>query len=276
MTTIVVGTDGSGGSVAALSWAVHQAQLTGTPVHLISAWTVPPVATFSLPPSTLDEFRQVAEASVERTMSAVPTLGVEVTGEVIEGPAADVLCQAVGPDDLLVVGTRGAGGFERLLLGSVTRAVLHHTHAPTVVVRAGMPFAQEGHDHTVVVGVDAATSSRRALVAAVEAARQRGAACIAVHACQLGIAAGSLVAAHAAAAMTEAAEQQLASRIDDVETEVKVEGRAVMGPPAATLLELSTGADLLVVGRRTHGWLGSVAVACAEHAACPVLVMPPG
>jgi nucleotide-binding universal stress UspA family protein len=69
--------------------------------------------------------------------AVLPTPGaVAITSEVIEGPATRVLLETAGPDDLLVVGSRGRGGFADLVLGSVATQCAMHSRGPVVVVRA--------------------------------------------------------------------------------------------------------------------------------------------
>jgi nucleotide-binding universal stress UspA family protein len=75
--------------------------------------------------------------------------------------------------------------------------------------------------------------------------------------------------------MVEAGGQILGAAVERARTtEVDVQSTAVLGSPAAVLCDAADEAQLLVLGRRSHGILGSVAEACAAHAACPVLVLP--
>jgi nucleotide-binding universal stress UspA family protein len=81
-----------------------------------------------------DEFRKLAEASLEETVAKVGTAGVSVTPILREGQPADILCAEAAEADLLVVGSRGLGGFRGLLIGSVSQQVVHHAPCPVVVL----------------------------------------------------------------------------------------------------------------------------------------------
>jgi nucleotide-binding universal stress UspA family protein len=142
MPGIVVGVDGSGASQQALEWAVkHAAQdhvpLTVLAVHEVaeSWWTG---ASVSYPQDRADEER-ARQAVQEELNKVLGKLGDDkpesVTVRVVSGQAASVLIEASGNADLVVVGSRGAGGFPHLRLGSVTTKVVSHAECPVVVVR---------------------------------------------------------------------------------------------------------------------------------------------
>jgi nucleotide-binding universal stress UspA family protein len=141
----------------------------------------------------------------------------------------------------------------------------------------------------IVVGVDHSDGAKAALVFAHEEARLRKATLRAVHAWQFGYvgytgfegtvptAGGDISELRAAAAA--ALDETLRETLPDSEG-VNVEQRVVEGTPAAVLVDESRGADLLVVGSRGHGGfaqllLGSVSQQCAQHAACPVVIVRP-
>jgi nucleotide-binding universal stress UspA family protein len=139
---IVVGVDGSNHSKEALRWAVRQATLVGGRVHAVMSWewsTNP----FSLGGDTVVGGRQPLspeETSRVKLIDVVTeTIGesppVPVHSRMVQGPAAKVLVEASGAADLLVVGTRGYGGFKGALLGSVSQQVTQHAHCSVVVVR---------------------------------------------------------------------------------------------------------------------------------------------
>ena len=138
MSTIVVGVDGSSGAEGALRFAVEEARLRGATLRLVTAWHVPPMAYSGgyVAPFDRGEFEQNAAAVGEKALAAVreqtPDLEVQcVTGE---GQAAHVLLEEAKDADLLVVGTRGHGGFAGLLLGSVSHQCAHHASCPLVIV----------------------------------------------------------------------------------------------------------------------------------------------
>jgi nucleotide-binding universal stress UspA family protein len=139
---IVVGIDGSKGSSEALRWAIAESRLRSLPVRAVHAWSYnqPLVPSFVGYPYSAETFgnaiddRWQAEQRLERATSE---LGQEheIERVVVEGSAAQVLIDAVGEADLLVVGSRGHGGFTNLLLGSVSQQCAQHAPCPVVIVR---------------------------------------------------------------------------------------------------------------------------------------------
>ena len=133
---IVVGVDGSPGSIDALRWAVRQARATGAEVLAVTAWEIP--ATFGYAPS-LDDVDWAAEArkTVDTALGEVVEGGhsVAMTSRVARGHAGTVLVEASRDADLLVVGSRGHGTAVGMLLGSVSEHCVHHAECPVVVVR---------------------------------------------------------------------------------------------------------------------------------------------
>jgi nucleotide-binding universal stress UspA family protein len=138
---IVVGVDGSPSSKAALAWAVRQAELTGASVEAVIAWHYPVMASGvpfapTGPMYTADygEFAAtVLNGAVVETVD--PHGPVKVSLTVREGNAAQVLLEDSDGADLLVVGSRGHGGFTEALLGSVSQACVHHARCPVVIIR---------------------------------------------------------------------------------------------------------------------------------------------
>ena len=139
---IVAGVDGSPSSMSALRWAVRQAGLTGAAVDAVIAWHYPVApGGYGYAPIGMGEsfnFNENAEKTLaDATGNAIdPGSGVVVRGLVVEGNAAQVLLDASDGADLLVVGSRGHGGFTEALLGSVSQHCVHHAHCPVVVIRA--------------------------------------------------------------------------------------------------------------------------------------------
>jgi nucleotide-binding universal stress UspA family protein len=142
---IVVGVDGSESSKAALRWAVHQAELTGAQVEAVSAWQYPPmIGGFGLGPASAMalNFDEIAAKALSDSIADVvdPATSVHISTAVIEGNAAQVLLRAADGADLLVVGSRGHGGFTGALLGSVSQHCAHHAPCPLIIVRAHVSF----------------------------------------------------------------------------------------------------------------------------------------
>lgn len=139
-TTIVVGVDGSDQGERALDWAIAEAKLRGVHLRLVSAWHVPAVV-YGGPgfAPQIDEpldktFEEVAEEIVEAGAKRAREAGIEAETSVKQGQAAEVLVDAGRNADLLVVGSRGHGGFAGLLLGSVSAQCAHHAKCPLVIV----------------------------------------------------------------------------------------------------------------------------------------------
>lgn len=131
---IVVGVDGSEESLAALDWAVDEARLRRAKVRMITAWHYPPV------PSTVEDdgssdSLHAAERIQADALKAVAAEGVDITGILVRGTAAPALLDAAKDADLLIVGSRGHGGFAGLRLGSVSSQVTHHGSCPVLIVR---------------------------------------------------------------------------------------------------------------------------------------------
>ncbi len=164
---VIVGIDGSAGSIAALRWASEEARLRDVPLRAVHAWT------FSYPPGAgygvlgagdasggMSDMRRAAEELVERIIEHTPESdGLEIERQVIEGSASEVLVNAASENDLLVVGSRGHGGFASLLLGSVSQQCAHHAPCPVVIVRAS---ASQNGGHVTVSEDDVGMVLKRA------------------------------------------------------------------------------------------------------------------
>jgi nucleotide-binding universal stress UspA family protein len=137
--TIIVGVDGSKHAEAALEFAIEEAALRGARLRIVSAWELPPVIEPMgfYPAEVIEDAREEAERIVGESVARAKELQPQVASEgiVVEGRAAAVLLEQAGRTDLIVVGSRGRGGFATLLLGSVSQEVVHHAPCPVVVVR---------------------------------------------------------------------------------------------------------------------------------------------
>lgn len=133
---IVVGVDGSPSSAQALRWAIGQAALTGSVVEAVCAWQYPVSYGWAVTMEDTD-MESLARETLEKSIAAARDAGesVEVRPLVVEQNAARALLDAAEGADLLVVGSRGHGGFAGLLLGSVSQHCVHHAPCPVVVVR---------------------------------------------------------------------------------------------------------------------------------------------
>src|SRR4051794_25690798 len=136
-TDIVVGVDGSPSSKAALRWALDQARLTKARLRAVIAWEVPPYTGWGV--LAHEDFGAAAgkllRQSVEEALGYDLPLDVEVVETRVAGHSPQVLIDQSAHAALLVVGSRGHGGFAGTLLGSVSQLCLQHAHCPFVVIR---------------------------------------------------------------------------------------------------------------------------------------------
>ena len=141
---IVVGVDGSEGAKAALHFALEEAKLRQATLRAVHTWQIRYSGGFGMegfgPVIPADfEVRRTAEGVLHDVLQeAVPDAdGIAIERRVAEGGAATVLIDESRNADLLVVGSRGLGGFAGLLLGSVSQQCAHHAACPVAIVHAG-------------------------------------------------------------------------------------------------------------------------------------------
>jgi nucleotide-binding universal stress UspA family protein len=142
MPGIIAGIDGSSHSIHVLEWALKEGALqhsavTVLTVHLVPAspWTGNPTI-LSGETEDLEDLRQAAEEMTQKVATQLDgSRPTSITVRAVAGFPAKELIDASRDADLMVVGSRGAGGFARLMLGSVSSQVVHHAHCPVVVVR---------------------------------------------------------------------------------------------------------------------------------------------
>ena len=143
MSGILVGVDGSDHSRQALSWAVREAARHGLPLTVISVrpapvrpathifWNIPVLEEDS---HEVDQARAAVREFVDKVVTESGETAPDITVTVVTGDPAAELVQASHDADMLVLGARGTGSFTRLLLGSVSSKVVHHSACPTMVV----------------------------------------------------------------------------------------------------------------------------------------------
>jgi nucleotide-binding universal stress UspA family protein len=142
--TIVVGVDGSEGSLEALRWAADEARLRGAKLVAVHAWSAPyaPAMPGIGEPAALPVDRTVVQQAADEALEAslreagVPREGIELERAVIEDSPAYALLEQAEDADLLVVGSRGHGRIAGALLGSISQQVAQHAPCPVVIVRA--------------------------------------------------------------------------------------------------------------------------------------------
>jgi nucleotide-binding universal stress UspA family protein len=281
-TEIMVGVDGPASSRAALRWAATEAERKDTPLRVLHAysWRMPASLATSteLEQAVKDRAELVVENAVAEARAVAP--GVPVSGQAESGHPTTVLLRAAQDGRLLVVGTRGLGGFAGLLLGSVSQQVATHATGPVVVVR-GRLGAEHG---PVIAGVDGSPGDDQVLAAAFDEAATRNCLLSAVRAFTpptppwtIGLPPLPYDTATVRRLVATEVEQTLApwsAKFPDVATE----SLAVSGDATNILVGLSRAARLVVVGNRGHGGftgllLGSVSQRLLHHADCPVLVV---
>jgi len=282
---IVVGVDGSEHSITALEWAAAQAQLTGMALEIVAAFG--PGYQF-LSRSEADQCMEddIADAVV-RAEKLAP--GVDITSTTYEGPPETVLMREAAGAELLVVGSRGLGGFKGLLLGSVSRKCAHCAGCPVVVVNqhrpgsdADMTVGDESR-HRIVVGFDGSPASIAALEWAANQSELTGASLEILMTWEwpTGYGWSPIPSDLDPQQGCQRALNDLLRPIREAHPGISIREATIEGHPAPLLVKASEGADLLVVGNRGHGefvgmLLGSVSEHCVASAHCPVLVLNDG
>ena len=289
---IVVGTDGSEHARHALRWALLEARLRAARLTVVHAWSPPlPMSSFGpmLTPIDLSEFEQVAKGVLEADIAdALETTGVPestIDPLLVRGYAPTALLQQATDADLLVVGSRGRGGFRGLLTGSVSHHCANHAPGPVAVVRFEAPLPDDGD---VIVGVDGSRGSMAALRFGLQEAAVRHARLVVAHAWWVehpGSADSTLpfftvdrseYRARSLELMREMVEEASAESKDQP---LDVELLPLEDAAANALIALTVKAGLLVVGSRGHGGfagllVGSVSHQCVQHAHTAVVVVP--
>jgi nucleotide-binding universal stress UspA family protein len=140
MSGIIVGIDGSHDAHRALEWAMQEAAVRYAPLTVVtvhevpSGWTGNPMILPADEPA-LEKIRHAVEEAVAKAATQLgESQPASVTVRAVNGFASQELIEASRDADLLVVGSRGGGGFARLLLGAISDQVVHHAHCPVVVV----------------------------------------------------------------------------------------------------------------------------------------------
>jgi nucleotide-binding universal stress UspA family protein len=136
---VVVAVDGSGVSRQALAWAAEEARLRDGTLEVVNAWRAPYLAAYPLAPLPLDTgpFEEASNEILENAVSSIPhdQQPARIERISLHGGAAEVVLDVAKGADLVVLGSRGLGGLEAALLGSVTTQVTHHASCPVVVIR---------------------------------------------------------------------------------------------------------------------------------------------
>ncbi|MEV5973148.1 universal stress protein [Streptomyces sp. NPDC051921] len=284
---LVVGVDGSDGSLTALDWAVDEALWRGLSLRIVHAsmWeryegVVPSWATHRPSGQVLAE--NIVGTAAERARRRAPDLSL--TTDVLAEDASTGLLREGREGSILVVGSRGRGEFADLLLGSVSLVVAARAHCPVVVVR-GDRHALEARHVRILLGLGDHDVDSPAVWFAFREAAAREAELDVVRAWRRpahGPADHLLMKRAGGAYFTEESTELLDKALEAAASEhpqVRLRRSSVEGPAHKILTERSAATDLLVVGaRRRDGLvgleLGRVAHRALHHASCPVAVVP--
>jgi nucleotide-binding universal stress UspA family protein len=284
---VVVGVDGSADALTAVVWAAEEAARRNAPLRVVHA-NIWPVIRGHWPGDYADQLllrsEELVQDAVRHARQASP--GLTVSGTVTTGNAAPVLIESSRDALLVVVGSRGLGGFTGLLVGSTAVALAAHAGCPVVVVRLGQAdrLPRSG---PVVVGIgtdDGQLADQDAVRFAFAAAADRHGALTAVHTLT-DVSATDLWGLLRSDAETETLLRDARERVEELLSAQRTEFPAVRvevivrpARPAAVLVELSGSAQLVVVGCRGRGGfagllLGSVSQALLHHASAPVAIV---
>ncbi|WP_320068061.1 universal stress protein [Micromonospora sp. RTGN7] len=284
---VVVGVDGSPSSLVAAEHAAQEAVWRSRPLLLVHGYLHPlgygvPINPYDLGvPAPTDESRRMLDRTAAELRGRWPGVDLGVR-EVAGGPAAS-LVEESRRAELVVVGSRGLGGFAGLLVGSVSAQVAGHGHCPVLVVRPEeQPIPVDG---PVVVGVDGSEPGRFAVALAAAEAAHRGTGLVLAHVATAddGRPVPDEVAESGAAGRADSTDllAGAAAEVEAAHPGLTVERRPLRAAkPEQALIEASGDATLVVVGSRGRGGfagllLGSVSQALVQHAHCPVLVAHP-
>jgi nucleotide-binding universal stress UspA family protein len=296
---VTAGVDGSTESLAAAHWAAREALRRGASLRLVHAWAWHPRPAASVPMGTSE--REWAQQTLDRAAGSVRAAhpGLRIVEQLVSGSAVDALLAAPAEAESLVLGSRGLGGVAGFVVGSVSQRVVARSVRPVVLVRAGEAAADEhlpvsdgvspeeipGTPYRdVVLGLDTRRPCDELIGFAFEAAGRYGTVLRVIHAFTVPWADGADLPAVTGTGPEALAAQERAvvatlrpwcEKFPEISvTETVSEGRA-----ATELVRASSGASLVVVGRRirdghlgTH--IGPVTHAALHHVGCPVAVVP--
>ncbi len=283
--TWVVGLDGSDCAANALEWAAANARGRATDVRLVNAWQTPVVGAYPMSaPMTVGVDDTGLHDAAAHDVAEVAAdldgrLDLPVTASVGHGGPAAVLLEASESASVLVIGSRGRGGFARLLLGSTSTQCATHASVPTIVVPGDAKPEPVGR---ILVGCDGSPNSMVALRWAIDFAAPGGTVVVAWvwDATPLAVGADAFFFPDA----SDLAAERFHHLVDTVAghataRDVTLEREFVRGTPRSALASQAEHVDLVAVGARGHGaigaaLLGSVSTWLLHHVHRPIAVVP--
>ncbi|MFE6828485.1 universal stress protein [Streptomyces sp. NPDC057690] len=287
---VVIGLDGSPGSMTAAWWAAEEATRRQVPLLVLHSWTTQPL---DAPiPQEAGAKQRYGQDLLQRTEAELLHRHRElrVTTELVPDTAARMLLDRSEDASVLVLGSRGLGSTASFLLGSISLHVLGLARCPTVTVRAGDPAVEAGWDHPaaadrdeVVVGLSTAGPEGDPLLEFAFATAESHGVGVRVIRALPRLHTVRLASPEHADERGESEEHTLlaatVAKWHGNFPDVAVAEQVVTASAGHALLAAATRSRLTVVGRRRHPshltWkLGPVAHAVLHHAPCPVAVVP--
>lgn len=278
-TECVVGIDGSDVSVDALRWAARNRPRTTDPIVAVGAWHVPfPLKVLMAKRSfDVDRLGMAAEAevAVDRAVAALGDHDGLIEHRVTEGQAASVLLTQSADVESLVVGRRGHSDLKHLVVGSVSRHCATHAVVPMVVVPPGY---DKPRARTIVIGFDGSENACAALRWALEFFDEDATFRL-VAAIDVSPWLDVESTLERFPAEVKAEEQRLTTAADAVDPERRAARDILLHGPKQALAEASGTADVIVLGARGHGaigsaLLGSISTWMLHESPCPIAIVP--
>ncbi|AJE83625.1 stress-inducible protein [Streptomyces albus] len=280
---VAAGIDGSAESTAAAQWAAREAAVREVPLLLVHVeeWPYTPELPLPYADAAAAEGEKLLHDESEHARKSHP--GLEVLTRHVRGGAAEKLTAAAQEAELTALGSRGFGRALGYLLGSVSLTVVGAARQPVVLVRAleEQPRSQEG---ALLVGVDLQHPSEGLLAFAFAQADRRGLPLRVLHAWTLPVSYGqaAIVDPGIGTELTHQLHHELSARLKPWRERyagVECEARVVLGSAAYQMTEESSGAELVMVGRRPRRApfgprVGHVVQALVHHSPAPVAVVP--
>jgi nucleotide-binding universal stress UspA family protein len=281
---IVAATDGSEDSLRAVDWAAREAVLRGAPLRIVSAAALLPRAADSQGQSQYPDVSEIIRKDSDVALTTAADRAAKVSPDLLidtdhlDGAPAAAVTEAGSGALMLVVGSRGVGGFTAMILGSVSRYAAIHASSPVVVVRQDI-----GAVHRQVgIGIGDLEGHAAPLTFAFEEAALRKASLIAVHAWHMPRSdisrIGEAFGGSARSSVEHKVAEQLEGLLDDWRAkypDVTVTQDVVHGHPGRILSGLSARADLVVLGRnQAHHGPGAVTHAVLNHAHGTIVTVP--